>query len=127
MNMKNLVISGMTMLALDGVYLTSMGKTYGNLVKSIQKSPIKMRPLTLLSAGLCYIFLVGGLNYFILREKRPILDAFLLGVMVYGVFETTSYVMFDNWTIPIILMDTLWGGILFASTTYLSRNIVNFL
>ena len=125
--MKNLVISGMTMLALDGVYLTSMGKTYGNLVKSIQKSPIKMRPLTLLSAGLCYIFLVGGLNYFILREKRPILDAFLLGVMVYGVFETTSYVMFDNWTIPIILMDTLWGGILFASTTYLSRNIVNFL
>jgi uncharacterized membrane protein len=125
--MKNLVISGMTMLALDGVYLTSMGKTYGNLVKSIQKSPIKMRPLTLLSAGLCYIFLVGGLNYFILREKRPILDAFLLGVMVYGVFETTSYVMFDNWTIPIILMDTLWGGILFASTTYLSRNIVTFL
>jgi len=127
MNMKNLVISGMTMLALDGVYLTSMGKTYGKLVKSIQKSPIKMRPLTLLSAGLCYIFLVGGLNYFILREKRPILDAFLLGVMVYGVFETTSYVMFDNWTIPIILMDTLWGGILFASTTYLSRNIVTFL
>ena len=125
--MKNLVISGMTMLALDGVYLTSMGKTYGNLVKSIQKSPIKMRPLTLLSAGFCYIFLIGGLNYFILREKRPILDAFLLGVMVYGVFETTSYVMFDNWTIPIILMDTLWGGILFASTTYLSRNIVNFL
>ena len=125
--MKNLVISGMTMLALDGVYLTSMGKTYGNLVKSIQKSPIKMRPLTLLSAGLCYIFLVGGLNYFILREKRPILDAFLLGVMVYGVFETTSYVMFDNWTVPIILMDTLWGGILFASTTYLSRNIVTFL
>lgn len=125
--MKNLVISGMTMLALDGVYLTSMGKTYGKLVKSIQKSPIKMRPLTLLSAGLCYIFLVGGLNYFILREKRPILDAFLLGVMVYGVFETTSYVMFDNWTIPIILMDTLWGGILFASTTYLSRNIVTFL
>jgi len=127
MNMKNLVISGMTMLALDGVYLTSMGKIYGNLVKSIQKSPIKMRPLTLLSAGLCYIFLVGGLNYFILREKRTILDAFLLGVMVYGVFETTSYVMFDNWTIPIILMDTLWGGILFASTTYLSRNIVTFL
>ena len=125
--MKNLVISGMTMLALDGVYLTSMGKIYGNLVKSIKKSPIKMRPLTLLSAGLCYIFLVGGLNYFILREKRPILDAFLLGVMVYGVFETTSYVMFDNWTIPIILMDTLWGGILFASTTYLSRNIVTFL
>lgn len=125
--MKNLVISGMTMLALDGVYLTSMGKIYRKLVKSIQKSPIKMRPLTLLSAGLCYIFLVGGLNYFILREKRPILDAFLLGVMVYGVFETTSYVMFDNWTIPIILMDTLWGGILFASTTYLSRNIVTFL
>ena len=125
--MKNLVISGMTMLALDGVYLTSMGKTYGKLVKSIQRSPIKMRPLTLLSVALCYIFLVGGLNYFILREKRSIFDAFLLGVMVYGVFETTSFVMFDNWTVPIILMDTLWGGVLFASTTYLSRKIVTFL
>ena len=65
--MKNIAISGMIMLALDGVYLTAMGKTYGKLVKSIQRSPIKMRPLTLLSVALCYIFLVGGLNYFILR------------------------------------------------------------
>ena len=65
--------------------------------------------------------------YFILREKRSIWDAFLLGVMVYGVFETTSFVMFDNWTIPVILMDTLWGGVLFASTTYLSRKISTFL
>ena len=127
MNSKNVVISGIILLVLDGIYLTSMAKTYGKLVSSIQKSPIKFRPLTLINVLFCYILLIGGLNYFILREKRSIWDAFLLGVMVYGVFETTSFVMFDNWTIPVILMDTLWGGVLFASTTYLSRKISTFL
>ena len=127
MNVKNLVISGITMLALDSVYLTSMGKTYGNLIKNIQKNPIKVSPSTYLSAAFCYIFLVGGLNYFIIRENKSIFDAFLLGMVIYGVFETTSFVMFKNWTVPIILLDTLWGGILFASTTYASRKIGTFL
>jgi hypothetical protein len=51
-----LLISLITMLALDGVYLTSMGKTYNTLVKNIQKSPIKMCTLTLLNVVLVYFF-----------------------------------------------------------------------
>jgi uncharacterized membrane protein len=82
-----------------------------------------MRTLTLLNVVLVYFFLVGGLNYFILQEKKSVWDAFLLGVMVYGVFETTSYVMFDNWSMMIVLLDTLWGGVLFATTTFITNKL----
>jgi len=69
------------------------------------------------SAFLCYIFLVIGLNYFILEKKKSIWDAFLLGLVIYGVYETTNYAIFDKWQTMMVVIDTLWGGILFALTT----------
>ena len=56
---------------------------------------------------------------------KYIKDAFLLGIFVYGVYEGTSYSILKNWTIYTILIDTLWGGTLFALTTYLFYNIKN--
>jgi uncharacterized membrane protein len=69
----------------------------------------------------CYIFLVLGLNYFILSANKSVMDAFILGIVIYGVFETTNIVLFKKWPIHIAVMDTLWGGILFALTTYIIK------
>jgi len=49
-----------------------------------------------------------------------VFDAFLLGVFVYGVYETTSLALLRKWRPTTVLIDTLWGGILFALTTYLT-------
>jgi uncharacterized membrane protein len=48
-----------------------------------------------------------------------VLDAFLLGIVIYGVYETTSYALLKKWKLSIVLMDTLWGGVLFGLTTAL--------
>jgi uncharacterized membrane protein len=64
------------------------------------------------------LFLVGGLNYFILHAHNKVMDAFILGLVIYGVFENTNLALFKKWPTMVIL-DTLWGGILFASTTYI--------
>ena len=59
------------------------------------------------------------ITYPIIKPNKSIIEAFLLGLVIYGVFETTNYAMFKKWSIITVIMDTLWGGLLFASTTYI--------
>jgi uncharacterized membrane protein len=76
-----------------------------------------------LGAGLTYLFLIFGLCYFIIIPKRNIKDAFLFGIVIYGVYESTNYAIFRDWSFLTVIIDTLWGGILFALTTYVIRLI----
>jgi uncharacterized membrane protein len=77
--------------------------------------------MNFLGAIICYIFLIFGINYFIIKPKRSIQDAFLLGLVIYGVFETTNITLFSKWSWLTVIIDTLWGGILFALTAYIIR------
>ena len=93
---------------------------FENQIKKVQGSPLKTN---LLPIAFCYIFLIFGINYFIIKPKRSVQDAFLLGLVIYGVYETTNWALFTNWSPITVLIDTLWGGILFAITTYVSTQI----
>ena len=44
-------------------------------------------------------------------------EAFLLGIIIYGVYNTTSLAIYKKYTWKVATMDTLWGGILLAITT----------
>jgi uncharacterized membrane protein len=109
------------LLSLDAIYLYAMRNLFEDQIKAIQGSPLQ---LNLVGALLCYILLVGGLYYFIIKDKRSILDAFLLGILVYGVYETTNMAIIKKWKYQTVIMDMIWGGILFASTTYIIKYIV---
>ena len=98
----------------DSVYLFLSRNYFQRQIIAVQGTPIKMR---LISAILCYIALVFGLWYFVLREKKSWKHAFLLGLVIYAVYETTNYATLNNWKFQTVIMDTLWGGILFAITT----------
>ena len=111
-----LLVSSIVFITIDFVYLSLMRKYFDNQIQRVQNSPIKMNYL---GAALCYIFLIYGINYFIIKPRRSVNDAFLLGIVIYGVYETTNYALFKNWSILTVILDTLWGGILFASTTYI--------
>jgi uncharacterized membrane protein len=80
--------------------------------------------IRILGAIICYILLIFGLYYFILKDHRSILDATLFGIVIYGVYESTNYATLKNWTLKILLIDTLWGGVLMGLTTYLTYKIV---
>ena len=45
--------------------------------------------------------------------------AFLLGLVIYGVYEGTNYAIIDGWKPWAVALDTIWGGILFALTTWI--------
>jgi len=111
-----LLLSAIIFITIDFVYLNVMKGYFDNQIKSIQGSPIKMNYL---GAALCYILLIVGINYFIIKPSRSVSDAFLLGIIIYGVYETTNYALLKNWSILTVIIDTLWGGLLFATTTYI--------
>ena len=111
-----LLASAIILISIDFVYLNVMKGYFDNQVKSVQGSPMK---INYLGAALCYIFLIVGLNYFIIKPRKSVSDAFLLGIIIYGVYETTSYALLKNWSILTVIIDTLWGGLLFAATTYI--------
>ena len=103
-------------LSLDFVFLYSMQSMFNKQIVAVQGSPIKM---DILATILCYISLVFGIYYFIIREKKSILEAFLLGIVIYAVYETTTLAILKKWTYKTALIDTLWGGTLFALTTFI--------
>jgi uncharacterized membrane protein len=110
-----MLLSAIVMLSLDFVYLSVMKGYFMNQVKNVQGSALK---LNYFGAALCYVFLIAGINYFIIKPRKSVSDAFLLGLVIYGVYETTNYALFSNWSIVSVIIDTLWGGLLFASTAY---------
>ena len=111
-----LLISAIVFVILDYFYLNLAKNYFENQVQLVQGSPLK---LNYLGAILCYIFLIFGINYFIIKPKRSIQDAFLLGLIIYAVFETTNLALFSKWSWFTVLIDSLWGGTLFALTTYI--------
>ena len=74
-----------------------------------------------MSAFFCYVALTFLLYYFIIKPKRSLLEAFLLGVGVYAVYETTNYALFKNWPLQMVIMDVLWGGFMFFIVAYLQN------
>jgi uncharacterized membrane protein len=111
-------ISVMTIILtiLDSFYLTMSEPHFKHIVSNIQGSPLV---LDMLPTILCYIVLLFGLYYFIIREKRSYIDAGILGLVIYAVFDFTNKAIFDDWAWITVFMDTIWGGILYALTTYI--------
>jgi len=111
-----LLISAIVFITIDFIYLNSMKGYFNKQIQNVQGSEPKMN---LLGAAICYIFLITGINYFIIKPRKNLSEAFFLGIVIYGVYETTNYALFKNWSLLTVIIDTLWGGLLFAFTTYI--------
>lgn len=114
----SLLIAAITLVIIDNIYLNLVKGYFFNQIQKVQNSPVKMNYTAIL---ICYLFLIVGLNYFIIQPNKTPSDAFLLGIVIYGVYETTNLALFSNWSWLTSIMDTLWGGLLFAVTTFIVR------
>lgn len=109
------------LILIDMVYIYSLGMSvFNKQIKDVQGTEIK---IDIVAALLTYVLIATALYYFILKDKRPIHEAFLLGLCIYGVYELTSKSLLDKWSWNTVAIDTLWGGILLSLTTYLLYKI----
>lgn len=117
MSFSEIGVSALTMIALDGLYLQTMKNAFSEQIIKVQGSPLVLK---ILPTILCYMLLVFGLNYFIISKKQSLYAAFLLGIVIYGVYDTTTYALITKWSPQLALIDTLWGGILMCTTAYIT-------
>ena len=75
------------------------------------------------AAGIFYLFYVFGIYWFGTGAGLKsgslwagVFAGFLLGLLAYGTYEWTSLSIMKGWTLKMAIIDTLWGGILSAST-----------
>ena len=61
---------------------------------------------------------------FIIKDRRHVTDAFLLGVLIYGVYDFTNYATLKKWTLAFSIKDTLWGGTVFTLSTFIIYKIL---
>lgn len=118
--MKDFLIIFVLMILTDLFYLKTTSKYFEKQIFLIQKTHMT---LDLISALFCYLFLSFGLYYFIIKSNKSLIDAFLLGLVIYGVFDTTNKALFSKWKWITVLFDTLWGGVLFLLTTYIYTKV----
>jgi uncharacterized membrane protein len=118
--MRKLLLLAIIILLLDSIYLKVIGPGFSKMVLGIQKSPLK---LNMVSAGFTYLLVIVQLYYFIIERNGSLLDAFLLGMTTYGIFDFTSISVLKDYSIKIGVIDMLWGGILYTITTYILKKI----
>ena len=121
---KHYLLTSFIVLILDYLYLNLTKDHFAKQIKLIQGNSLK---LNILGAICCYILLTLGIYYFGIQKKLNYFEMFCLGVFVYGVFDTTNMAIFEKWMIKSVIIDTLWGGILFASTKYLFDKIQHYI
>lgn len=115
-----ILVSAIILIVIDSIYLNLMKGYFQKQIQLVQGSKIQINFIGVL---VCYLFLVIGLYYFIIQPKKSPSDAFLFGLVVYGVYESTNYALFSKWSILTMIIDTLWGGVLFALTTYIVNKL----
>ena len=117
----SLLYKSVLMFVIDSVFLFSIRSFFSKQIMDVQGEPLKV---DYSSAFLCYLLLVFGLYHFIIVPQRSLYDAFLLGFVIYGVYETTTKALLKKWNWLTVIIDTLWGGILFTLTAYLTYNMI---
>ncbi len=134
MYVTDVIVVAVIILGLDAVFLTLFKDFFARQVMLVQGTAMKVN---IASAAVCYVLIVAGLYYFVLRHiivpnatsvaastqtmrlSDGIKSAFFLGILVYGVYETTTLAILKNWSPITALIDTTWGGTLFALSTYI--------
>jgi uncharacterized membrane protein len=112
--MLRYLFASLLLLLLDSIFLKWNERMFHNQVIHVQRVILQPNYYAII---VTYLFLLFGLCYFIIRPHKSVIDAFLLGLFVYGVFEFTNMSIFKKWELKTALIDTLWGGILFALVT----------
>ncbi len=98
-----------------------------------------MRPqINLYVTLLYYLLYVAGVFYFCYFSgfklgslQQTLISGFLLGLLCYGVYDITNFLVLKDWKIQMTLIDMFWGGIVtslisgvgFYTFTYFSNDI----
>ncbi len=117
-------------LILDFIWLYLNADMYNKVVYKIQNSKLVINYSGALLSYLCLIlalFLISFplVKYEYHKNKKQSLILLsiktggLLGLLMYGIINTTNIAIFTNYSYKIAIIDSLWGFFLFTILTYI--------
>jgi uncharacterized membrane protein len=115
------LLLALLIVVIDFVYLKSITPYFNKQITAVQGSGINM---DYVGAVICYVFIVIALYHFIISKNAPIRDAMILGWCIYMIYELTTKALITKWTWTTVLIDGIWGGILFGLVTIAYRLIL---
>jgi uncharacterized membrane protein len=115
--LNKIIISSVIFSLLDSFYLSIFKEKFIKMVNNIQKENFK---INFFGFFMTYFFLILGL-FFLFKNNINYKDAFLFGIIIYGVYEMTNLAIFNKWSYLLSFIDILWGGILFSTTIFLTN------
>ena len=127
--LKDVLLLAGVLFAIDALYLRSIANYFNTQVSLVQGSTMEIDKL---AAGLCYVALVVGLYWFVIRDanlrqiqnwnspvlRKTMLQSAILGWVIYAVYELTSKSILKKWMWNTVILDGVWGGVLFALSTF---------
>jgi hypothetical protein len=120
MKTKAILFALVLFLLLDATFLYSNRKIFSNQVIQVQRVIMTPKYTGVLAA---YAVILFAYYYFILRTRRPVYEAALLGGIINGVYELTNYSLLKKWSINTVVMDTLWGATSWGLATYITYRV----
>lgn len=117
------------MLVLDAIWISCVAHpAYANTIGQLLRSFDQNLLIIFVVIGV-YALMVSGLMVFVipkvygLNTLSTILYSGFFGLIVYGVFAMTNYAILAPWTIELMLLDTIWGFVLYSVTTLAVKTI----
>ena len=118
--MADLVKLALILGVLDYSYIYNIKNYFNNMIISIQGKEMNIKYLGVM---LAYVFLFIILKLFVIDNKLSIINSFILGMSIYGVYDMTNYATISNWDFNFVILDTLWGGTLFALINFIYKKL----
>lgn len=123
------ITAGIVFIALDGLWLGVIARSF---YKEQLGSLLTTQPDWIMAAC-TYAFMLAGFLWFVFPQvqmSRSVLQAMQygarFGVVVFGVYECTNAAIITGWPFYMVIIDTVWGGILYAMASaaiFYARNI----
>jgi uncharacterized membrane protein len=122
---SQIVILAIVLLSLDLIWINFFMKyRYENILNKILsvKSNIRIIP-----AIIAYAIMIFALYYFAMKDnlsiKESTFNACLLGLIMYGVYDSTLYSIFPIDDIDTGIIDVLWGIFVCGASVYITKSM----
>ena len=133
MCLKYIILILVLFVVIDLPMIANINKDmYQKQFNRINNGPMETNTTTLFSAVICYFLLAFGTYYFIVKpglDKNSnnfeiLTNGMLLGLIIYGVYNSTNKTTINKFGINESIIDTLWGTTLSGIVAVLSVLII---
>lgn len=127
-----ILLSISALLVFDFIYVASVSVFYKRSVKAIQRG--EDMKLNIFPGIVCYVIMTIGLIFIIITQlsrygslrslsqinklKYALRFGGVVGFVIYGVFNTTNLAIFKRYSVPLAVIDIIWGSLLYTIATY---------